>query len=110
MTQYHTLHYQKGRVPRQAHVAIPEGLYEEEHGRQGFAGRASQLYHRHPPTEWTRIDGPLQPHLINTGALEPSDLRDSGGEPLRVLYNDDVSIAISRRTEPMPFCFRNGDR
>ena len=109
MAQYHTLHYQKGRVPKQAHVAIPEGLYEEEHGRQGFAGRASQLYHRHPPTEWTRIEGPLQPHLINTVALVPSDLDDPRGDPSRVLYNNDASISVSRRTEPMPFCFRNGD-
>ena len=103
------LYFQKGRVPKQAHVAIPEGLYEEEHGRQGFAGRVSQLYHRHPPNQWTRIEGPLKPQLIDTAALEPSDFRDPRGEPLRVLYNDDVSIAVSRRAERMPFCFRNGD-
>jgi homogentisate 1,2-dioxygenase len=55
------IHFQKGRVARQAHVGIPEGLYEEEHGRKRFAGRASQLYHLHPPTRWKRIEGPLQP-------------------------------------------------
>ena len=103
------IHYQKGRVPRQAHVGVPEGLYEEEHARQGFAGRASQFYHLHPPTKWTRIEGPLQPLTLNAYALDPTDRNDPRGEPLRVFYNDDVVISVSRRAEPMPFCFRNGD-
>src|SRR5437016_2528374 len=55
------LQYSKGKVPKQAHVAIPEGLYEEEHGRQGFFGPVSQFYRLHPPTDWQRIEGPLQP-------------------------------------------------
>ena len=49
----------KGDVPKQAHVGIPEGLYEEEHGREGFSGPASHLYRTHPPTGWVRIDGAL---------------------------------------------------
>ena len=51
----------KGKVPRQAHVGIPEGLCEEEHGRNGFAGPVSHLYRSHPPTGWIRIEGPLKP-------------------------------------------------
>jgi len=31
----------KGKVSRQAHVAVLEGLYEDELGRQGFSGRVS---------------------------------------------------------------------
>lgn len=103
------IQYQKGRVARQAHVAVPEGLFEEEHGRNGFAGRASQLYRRHPPNQWKRIEGPLRPRLIKTERLEPDDLRDPRGLPMPVLYNDDVVISISRRAQPMPFCFRNAD-
>ena len=103
------IHYSKGRVPRQAHVSIPEGLFEEEHGRNGFAGRVSQFYHLHPPTEWTRIEGPLRPRGINSYALNPSDSRDPKGEPLRVFYNENVAISISRRSAAMPYCFRNGD-
>ena len=103
------IQYQKGRVARQAHVAVPEGLFEEEHGRNGFAGRASQLYRLHPPNQWKRIDGPLRPRLIKTERLEPDDLRDPRGLPMPVLYNDDVVISISRRAQPMPFCFRNAD-
>lgn len=101
--------YRKGTVARQAHVGIPEGLFEEEHGRDGFAGPVSQLYRRHPPTEWTRIEGPLRPRGINTYALDTPDRRDAGGCPLRILYNNDAAVSISRRSAPMPFCFRNAD-
>ena len=39
-----------GVFTKQAHVKIPEGLYEEEHGRKGFFGRVSHLYHQQKPT------------------------------------------------------------
>jgi homogentisate 1,2-dioxygenase len=51
----------KGRVAKQAHVGLPDGTYEEEHGREAFDGRASHLYRTHFPTAWVRIEGPLQP-------------------------------------------------
>ena len=41
--------HSKGKVSRQAHVAIPGGTFEEEHGRETFFGRASHLYRTHPP-------------------------------------------------------------
>ena len=47
----------KGRVAKQAHVGIPEGLYEHELGRQGFTGRVALFYRRNPPIEYTRIEG-----------------------------------------------------
>jgi homogentisate 1,2-dioxygenase len=103
------IQYRKGRVARQAHVAIPEGLFEEEHGRNGFAGRVSQLYRLHPPNQWKRIDGPLRPRMLKTERLEPDDLRDPRGLPMPVLFNEDTVISVSRRAEPMPFCFRNAD-
>lgn len=60
----------QGKVTRQAHVALPAGTYEEEHGRQGFFGRASHLYHRNPPTGWMRIvrnsDGD-EVHFVHEG-------------------------------------------
>src|SRR6266436_4450390 len=99
------IQYSKGKVPKQAHVAIPAGLYEEEHGRHGFFGPATQFYHLHPPTDWKRIEGPLRPRAFKTYDLKPTDLEDSRGEPARVLYNNDVALFVSRRPEPMPFCF-----
>ena len=47
----------KGKIARQAHVGLPEGTYEEEHGRKGFYGKTAHLYHTHPPTGWIRFEG-----------------------------------------------------
>ena len=103
------IHYMKGKVPRQAHAGIPDGLYEEEHGREGFFGRVAQLYHLHPPMQWKRIEGPLRPRGFDTWQLAPADLTDARGEPLRIMYNDDVALFVSRRAAAMPFCLRNAD-
>jgi homogentisate 1,2-dioxygenase len=100
----------KGTVTRQAHVAVPEGTFEEEHGRKGFFGRVSHLYHRHAPTGWTRIEGPCRPQAFWLDRLQPADAIDpAAGRPLPVLANDDCIIAISRLSQPMPYFFRNAD-
>jgi homogentisate 1,2-dioxygenase len=99
----------KGRIASQAHVALPEGTYEEEHGRRGFYGKTSHLYHAHPPTGWIRIEGRLRPHCFDCNRLEPSDGNDPKGTPVAFLANDDVRISVSRRSDPMPFYFRNAD-
>lgn len=99
----------KGKASRQAHVALPEGTYEEEHGREGFFGRVSHLYHAHPPTGWTRIEGTLRPHAFDLARVEPSDLTDPRGVPEPILYNDDVIVSISRRAKAAPYYSRNAD-
>src|SRR6266496_564944 len=99
----------KGKYAAQAHVGIPEGTYEEEHGRKGFYGKSAHLYHAHPPTGWTRFEGKLRPHLFDLNKLQPSDLDDPDGSPLAFLGNNDVKLLISRRSAPMPFYFRNAD-
>ena len=58
-------HQAKGIYTKQSHVNIPKGLHEEEHGLEGFFGPVSQLYHSHPPTDWTRIEGPLKPRAFD---------------------------------------------
>ena len=40
----------KGKTTVQAHVGIPDGTFEEEHGRKGFYGKS--------PTSTTRIRRP----------------------------------------------------
>ena len=92
----------KGRVTRQAHVGLPEGTFEEEHGREAFDGRASHLYRSHPPTAWIRIEGPLRPRAYDLTGLKPPDQADAAGEWQRILSNEDVSIFVSKRTEPSP--------
>lgn len=99
----------KGRATRQAHVDLPEGTFEEEHGREGFFGRVSHLYHAYPPTGWTRIEGELRPHAFDLNKIEPSDMRDPRGVPEAVLYNQDVIVSISRRSEAAPYYSRNAD-
>jgi homogentisate 1,2-dioxygenase len=99
----------KGKVASQAHVGIPAGTYEEEHGRKGFYGKAAHLYHAHPPTGWVRFEGRLRPHCFDLNRLEPSDLRDPEGMPVAFLGNADIRLFVSRRSQPMPFYYRNAD-
>ncbi|MDB5081511.1 MAG: Homogentisate 1,2-dioxygenase [Chloroflexi bacterium] len=102
----------KGEYSKQAHVALPEGTFEDEHGREGFYGRVSHLYHRHPPTGWTRIEGPLKPRAVNCLKLAaPEAIRpdDPFGEPVTFLYNADLALKIVRPTGPMPYYMRNAD-
>jgi homogentisate 1,2-dioxygenase len=102
----------KGDYSKQAHVALPEGTFEDEHGREGFYGRVSHLYHQHPPTGWTRIEGPLKPRAINCLKLAvPEAIRpdDPFGEPVTFLYNADLAIKVVRPAGPMPYYNRNAD-
>lgn len=99
----------KGKFAPQAHVGIPEGTYEEEHGRKGFYGKSAHLYHAHAPTGWTRFEGKLRPHLFDLNRLEPGDYQDPDGMPVAFLGNNDLKLYISRRSQPMPFYYRNAD-
>jgi homogentisate 1,2-dioxygenase len=101
--------HSKGKVTKQAHVGVPEGTYEEEHGRETFFGRASHLYRTHPPTAWTRIDGPLRPRAINVNEMKPEDQTEPNGAWQLIAGNDDVRLFVSRRTEPMPYFLRDSD-
>lgn len=99
----------KGRVTRQAHVDLPPGTYEEEHGREAFEGRAAHLYRTHPPTAWVRISGPLRPHAFDLSALKPPDATDAGASWALVARNADVALYVSRRQESMPYFLRDAD-
>lgn len=100
---------QKGKTAKQAHVGLPDGTFEEEHGRKGFFGKTAHLYHAHPPTGWIRFEGKLRPHCFDLNLLVPSDQHDPAGEPLAFLGNDDIRLYVSRRSAPMPFYYRNAD-
>lgn len=99
----------KGNIATQAHVGLPNGTYEEEHGRKGFYGKSAHLYHVHPPTGWIRFEGKLRPHCIDCNKLQPTDMHDPEGMPVAFLGNNDVVLYVSRRAEPMPFYYRNAD-
>lgn len=93
-----------GNYTKQAHVKIPEGLYEEEHGRKGFFGRVSQLYHEQPLTGWTNIEGDLKPR--NLPAL--FDESDFSSQFIPLLYNNDCIISKGKFTKFDNY-YRNAD-
>jgi homogentisate 1,2-dioxygenase len=101
--------FSKGKVARQAHVGIPEGTFEEEHGRETFFGRASHLYRSHPPTAWTRIEGNLRPRALNLNEMKPDDMTDTQATWELIAGNADVRLYVSRRSEPMPYFLRDAD-
>lgn len=101
--------YSKGKVTKQAHVGVPEGTYEEEHGRETFFGRASHLYRTHPPTAWVRIEGKLKPRAFDLNGVKPSDQTDADGTWALIAANDEVRLFVSRRSEPMPYFLRDAD-
>src|SRR6266511_3088381 len=99
----------KGKVAKQAHVGLPDGTFEEEHGREAFDGRASHLYRMHFPTAWVRIEGPLQPRAYDLNGLKPSDMADAAGDWQRILHNDDLAVFVSRRQEAPSWFLRDPD-
>lgn len=85
-------------------------LREELITRQGFFGPVATIYREHGPNEILRIEGTLNPRrLADTYRAEPSDLTDPRGVPEILLSNEDVSVAVSRRSAPMPCAYRNTD-
>jgi homogentisate 1,2-dioxygenase len=80
----------RGTTSRQAHADLPPGTVEEEHGREGFSGRASHLYRLHAPTGWQSLSGPLRPHALDTGAVTPA----ADELAVTLLDNADVRIAV----------------
>jgi homogentisate 1,2-dioxygenase len=101
--------FSKGKNTRQAHVGIPAGTFEEEHGRETFFGRASHLYRTHPPTAWTRIDGPLRPRALDLNEMKPEDSTDAGAMWQLVAGNEDVRLFVSRRAAAQPYFLRDAD-
>ena len=83
----------RGRTAYQAHVQVPEGLFEEEHGREAFSGPCSHLYRLHPPTAWEDIQGPLRPHAFDLNRPGLMDAARQG--PARILSNEDRRKARS---------------
>jgi homogentisate 1,2-dioxygenase len=103
------IHVARGQTPRQAHVAVPRGLKEEEIGRGGFQGRVADVYRLNEPTGWVRVEGDGAPGDVDGERVAAPDAGDARGGPALLWHNDDLRISVSRRGEPMPFFFRNSD-
>src|SRR2546422_11666914 len=81
-----------GIVPRAPHAGpLLRHLFEQEHGRGGFAGKVSHTYHLYPPTNWLpgettvvdafapRWESPLRPlggihHALNLVTADVPDV------------------------------------
>lgn len=101
------MHHSKGRVARQAHVGIPDGLVEDEYGRRGFFGRVSHLYRTAPPVDWVEVDEDLRPAALHTMDMAEGTDWLTGRNVF--LANADVRLAITRMRAAMPYFFRNAD-
>ncbi len=97
----------EGVSSRQAHADLPPGTYEREMGREGFFGPSTQMYHRHAPTGWSRIEGPLRPRAFDTCRIE--QLADSPWEATKLLGNDSLALRIWRTARAMRGLVRNAD-
>jgi len=96
----------RGTTSRQAHVGLPPGTVEEEHGRDGFSGPASHLYRLHPPTAWTSVDGPAAHRAFDTERLPGAE---DDLWPTLLLGNDQVSIAVHHLVRGRPELLRDAD-
>lgn len=98
--------YRKGDVPR--HREESE-LFVHSFTRKGFFGPYANMFKTRNPGEPIRWDKRLGPCGIPLEITQPTDLSDPRGGPLALFENQDVTISVSRRREPMPFCWRNAD-
>ncbi len=114
-----------GIVPRAPHAGpLLRHLYEQEHGRGGFAGRASHTYHLYPPTNWLAdesrtLDGagwaplwnsPLRPlggthHAL--AMMAPAESRDVYRGMARLVANATVAMNVTAPRAPMDYFFEH---
>src|SRR5438477_3243797 len=87
-----------GIVPRAPHAGpLMRHVYEQEHGRGGFAGRVSHTYHLYPPTNWL----PGETRVVEAFAPRwESPLRSLGG----------IHHALNMAAEDVPDVYRGMGR
>ena len=107
MARWNGLPRNEGKTSRQAHVDLPKDTYERELGREGFFGPATQRYHRHPPTGWSAIEGPLRPRAFDTTLLPNTD--GDLWQAQTLLSNAHIKIRLWRLQSSMNHLIRNGD-
>ena len=97
--------FAQGQYAIQPHVHVPEGTFEEEHARNGFFGRTSHLYHKHPPTGWLRIEGPLKPRAYSATQIQGR----LHAQAENFLENEDVKLGIAKIDHDLKVFVRNAD-
>ncbi|MCG8489189.1 MAG: homogentisate 1,2-dioxygenase [Chromatiales bacterium] len=97
----------EGIASRQAHADLPSDTYERELGREGFYGPSTQMYHRHPPTGWSDVEGPLRPRAFDTTQIEGQG--ESPWNAVTLLFNSQTKVRFWRSASSMDHLVRNGD-
>jgi len=97
----------EGLASRQAHADLPPGTCEREIGREGFYGPSTQMYHRHAPTGWSAVEGPLRPRAFDTTKLAGRGASPWGALPL--LGNAYVAARLWQTARSMDHLVRNAD-
>ncbi len=114
--------FEVGIVPRAPHVGpLLDHVYEQEHGRAGFAGKVSHTYHLYPPTNWlpgeTRVvegfsprwESPLRPlggihHALNVAPADVPDLYRGMG---RLVANATTAMNVVAPSASMDYFFEH---
>ena len=107
MRKYIAFPRTEGRASRQAHVALPEGTYERELGKEGFFGPATHMYHSHPPTGWVDWDGPLAPRAFDLTKINAEQA--SPWDAQTILHNAHYKLRFWRAPRGMDHLARNAD-
>lgn len=107
MRRWITLPRVEGEASRQAHADLPTGTYERELGKEGFYGPSTQMYHRHPPTEWKSFEGPLRPRAFDTRRLTVAAGSPWDATPL--FSNAHAAVRFWRARGAMKHLVRNSD-
>jgi len=114
-----------GIVPRAPHAGpLLRELYEQEHGRGGFAGKVTHTYHLYPPNNWLPeearvLDGhafapqwesPLVPiggthHAL--AVMAPVEERDVYRGMARLVANDSVTMNVTAPAARMDYFFEH---
>lgn len=97
----------EGKTSRQAHADLPEGTFEREFGREGFFGPTSHLYHKHPPTSWTKWKGEFRPRAFDLNKLQSTT--STPWHASEVLHNDHMRLRYWHTTGKMDHLVANGD-
>lgn len=97
----------EGVTSRQAHADLPTGTFERELGHEGFFGPAAHMYHRHPPTGWRSIEGPLRPRAFDLRRL--SEPANSPWHAVDVMHNAHCRLRWWRLAASMDHLVRNAD-
>ena len=97
----------EGVASRQAHADLPAETFERELGKEGFYGPATQMHHRHPPTGWTTVEGPLRPHAFD--ALKVEMTSNCPWDAWQLFSNANIQIRFMKLDNTMQHLVRNAD-